>query len=126
MKAKATESEFSQSSVPSILKWVLWLTAWGGLVFVTYTNNPGDLRSSLAFPIGLCGLLPRDLAMFCAGFGGWLVVIFGWFAYIRLSWAIKKAKDPGHFSLLYIVLCVLLVLNAAGCRALIDTVSKIH
>jgi hypothetical protein len=100
--------------------------AWGFVVLFTVSEHPEDLRETLAFPLGLCGLLPIRAAIGIAMLVALPVVVIGWAIYLRLAMAMKKAKTAGHFSLLYFLFCVLLVLNVGGCRKLIATAAKIE
>lgn len=119
--------ESAQHPVSLWLKWFLWLLAWGSLAIFTAVEHPEDFKSILGFPFGFCGLLPVNAT---TGFFILLAlpvfVVCGWFLYLKLTIAIHKAKTVERFSLLYLLLCALLIINAAGCRRLITIGASIH
>lgn len=124
------ESSFpepAQHQVSLWLKWLLWLLAWGSLAIFTALEHPEDFKGILGFPFGFCGLLPIDAT---TGFYILLalpvVVVCGWLLYLKLTVAIHKAKTLERFLLLYVLLCLLLAINAAGCRRLITIGASIH
>lgn len=118
--------EFFNQAVPSWLKCSLWLMAWGAVALAALSDDPGELRGALAFPVGFCGLLPAEPAIGTAFLGGVVVIGVGWGLYVWLALGMKKAKRLGGFSLFYLVFCALLALNVAGCRELITTAAGIH
>jgi hypothetical protein len=112
--------------MPFSVRLVLWLVAWGAVIWSTFQHHPEDLRSCLGFPLGFCGLLPEQASITVVMLVGWAVFIVGWVLYGLISAAILISKRLGWLSIFYIVFCVLLALNLTGCRHLIETASGLH
>lgn len=102
-----------------------WLAAWGATILIAFLINPQSIRTAIFFPIGLLALLPNGehMAIFAGIVGGWIV---GWIFYIVLSVVLFCAKKSNHFFLIYIIFCILLALNVAGCQEVSQAVSKIE
>jgi len=119
-------SDSFRQPLPSPVKWTLWLVAWVVVVLATISNDPEQLRGALAFPVGFYGLLPAETSILFAWFGAWCAVVGGWMIYGWLTIAMQLARELRTFSVCYLLFCVLLILNVAGCRHLIETASRIH
>jgi len=80
------------------------------VVIVTLAIDPHYLVTAPLFPIGLAGLLPNGhLFIVQALFPGWLI-------YIILSLALFRTRTCNGFLIIFLVLCLLLILNLAGCQ----------
>ena len=108
------------------LKWGLYFAAWGVVALATITRENAKPLAILAFPLGLLGILPFNIAAIAVMLLCWPVVIGGWIIYIVLTVAIGRTKRISVFSILYILFCFLLALNVAGCKKLLETAAGIH
>jgi hypothetical protein len=106
-------------------KWLLWFVAWGFVAVVNILISPASILGALFFPIGLLVWLPNgeEKAIKGAMMNAW---IFGWFFYILLSAVMLQIKKRGIFFIIYIIFCVLLMLNIVGCQRVMQAASEIH
>jgi len=92
-------------------------------------RKPDDLLTAPGFPVGLLGvlfLIGAEQATVAGWFGGLGAVVAGWFLYAFLSVTMMRTKKTWVFSMIYVGFCVLLALNLAGCRKIMETVAGIH
>jgi hypothetical protein len=119
--ASHSENEFISRSE----KWGYWFTAWGGVVLIAFLLDPHYILTAPFFPIGLAALLPNGegraiRAWMSFGF------IIGWALYILLSLAMFKTRKRNGFFVIYMIFCILLLLNLAGCYRTFSAVSHIQ
>lgn len=113
--------------VPHRLKWGLYFGAWGAVILLTLVTNPAYLLGAASFPVGLIAMLPRgeeraiEVSMLGPAFVG-----FGWIVYSALSFVISLTKKMSVFSIAYALLCLLLLLNMAGCHKVLEAAAGIH
>jgi hypothetical protein len=115
--------------IPNWIKWAFYLAAWGGVVVAVIVRKPDDLLTAPGFPVGLLGvlfLIGAEQATVAVWFGGLGAVVAGWFLYAFLSVTMMRTKKTWVFSMIYVGFCVLLALNLAGCRKIMETVAGIH
>jgi hypothetical protein len=117
---------FSRRPVSRWIKWPLWLVVWGAVVVATFSDTPDYFLAALSFPVGFYGLLPPETGVLLAWVGVWPTIVVGWMGYFWLMFAMKRAKYIPIFSLWYVLLCVFVVINVAGCRKLMTTIAGIH
>jgi len=108
------------------VKWGLYFAAWGAVVLAAINRNNAHLLAILAFPTGLLSIMPFNIAAMAVLLIGWVVVFVGWTIYIVLTIAIGRTKRVSVFSLLYVLFCILLAVNVAGCKKLLETAAGIH
>lgn len=113
-------------SFPPWVKWGLYFAAWGVLILATLANKPCDLRAAPGFPIGLLSILPKEESILVAWWAGPIAILGGWMIYVVLTVMMGLAERAGVFSLIYISFCVLLALNLAGCKTMLETAAGIH
>jgi hypothetical protein len=113
------------SQLPLSVKWCLFLAAWGFVLVKCLVWNPQSILVTPFFPIGLVAWLPNgeEKAIFVWFVGGWIV---GWALYAFLAFLIFKVKNLGLFVFIYALLLLLLVLNIAGCKRVVEAASGIH
>jgi hypothetical protein len=70
-----------------------------------------------AFPAGLVVVLPAIAeGSRWETFFGWTLVGVGWLIYVTLIWGLLRVRRAAAFGGLFLVLCLLLAANTAGCR----------
>jgi hypothetical protein len=104
-----------------------WLAAWGGVILIFLVTNPACLRFALWFPAGLFAIcqpeekaLETSLTAFGTG-----AFFLGWGIYFVLSVFMLLAKKRTLFVILYLIFCLVLLLNVGGCQRLWDAVAQI-
>jgi hypothetical protein len=94
----------------------LWLVAWGGAAIACAVPDPFVLLYAGAFPAGILAfLLPNGVWGNETTLG---LLGLGWVFYAGLTVGGLREKRSSKYFRFYAVLCVLLALNVAGCRAL--------
>ncbi|MDB6028799.1 MAG: hypothetical protein JWM68_5022 [Verrucomicrobiales bacterium] len=101
----------------SLVRVVLFFVAWGAVIFLMGLQN---LVGVLYFPAGLLIMFPKgsDLVLE-AGARQWPCAI-GWIFYIVFCLTTFLAKRRGVFYLLYAILIMLLIINVAGCKSVMN------
>lgn len=101
-----------------------WCAAWIGVALVTLLINPSAIAAVPFFPAGLLGLLGNGEEGII-GFmtGAW---VLGWVLYVVLTVSMVRTKTRDAFFSTYVVFCILLVLNVAGCQRLSTVASGIQ
>jgi hypothetical protein len=94
----------------------LWFAAWSIATVACAIPDPVALIYAGAFPAGILAfVLPR-------GFWGndttLPLLAFGWLVYAGLTFAGLVQKTPARYYRIFTLLCVLLLLNVAGCQVL--------
>ena len=92
------------------LKYKLVCAAWLGTALLTF---PAAVYGPHLLPLGLFRVFGASLR---GPLAPWIGVV--WAMYAALTLAVCSARRKKSFFIIYTVLCVLLVLNVAGCRAL--------
>jgi hypothetical protein len=118
--------EIENLELSSRSRWGLWFAAWGVIALWTLTVNPSHLLLAPFFPIGLLGVWPNNEG---AAIGGWMLqlpIVLGWVFYLTFSVIMIKARKAKTFVILFIVFCILLVLNVGGCERTMEAVSHIE
>jgi hypothetical protein len=112
---KASESE----------RWRLWLIAWGGVLLVTLVTGPAYVLAAPLFPIGLFVFLRGGEGKAIEGLmgGAWGI---GWLLYAALSVVMFVVRKKEVFSVVYVIFCVLLILNLVGCQRLLLAANGLH
>lgn len=101
-----------------------WFAAWAGVALVTLLFNPSAMAAALFFPAGLFGLFGNEESGIVAWMmGAWAL---GWVLYVVLTISMLRATKRSAFFQTYIVFCILLALNVAGCHRIISAASGIH
>lgn len=126
-----TKFEMEQSSpkfgdpMPRAHKWQLWLGAWCLVAIATLVMHPAHIVAVPFFPLGLLDWLPHGEQTAIEGWmiGAWSI---GWMLYAFLSVAMFAAKRTGVFFIIYVIFCVLLLLNVVGCQRVMEAASQIH
>jgi len=124
--APQTESiKESSDSISIATKWCLWLAAWGIVVLVNLMLHPASILSAPLFPAGLVVWLPNgeDKAVTGLMTGAWMI---GWLFYLILTIFVFAAKRMRVFIIVYVIFCLLLILNVVGCEKTMEAVSQIH
>jgi hypothetical protein len=111
--------------MPMPHKWQFWLGAWCLVAIATLVIHPAYILAVPFFPVGLLDWLPHGEEKAIEGWmiGAWVV---GWMIYVFLSMAMFAAKRTGIFFIIYVIFCVLLVLNVVGCQRVMQAASGIH
>ena len=94
----------------------LWITAWIIATVACAVPRPVILIFTGVFPAGLLYfLLPA-----CAWSNDTTIglLVFGWLLYAGLTVAGLSQKRASKYFQLYLILCVLLLLNVVGCQVL--------
>jgi hypothetical protein len=123
---KKTETgNFEDKSISISVKRSFWFGAWGMVILATLATNPASIVTAPLFPVGLFALFPNgdNKAIVAWGTGGFVI---GWVFYTLLSIVMFITKKRGIFFLLYIIFCILLALNIAGCQRILKGVSNIQ
>jgi len=125
------DSPFSLQAATSFnikpwVKWVLYSGAWGVVIISTLARNPADMLTAPAFPIGFLAVFPGAIMTIAVWFFAPIVIGLGWTMYGMLTYVMKTTGKSGVFFLTYIIFCVLLTLNAIGCRMVTATIGGIH
>jgi hypothetical protein len=118
------EPKFSDPLSASI-KLRFLLGAWGFVILICLATNPQSILAAPFFPIGLIACLPNGEEKAIAGWmrGAWII---GWVVYALLFIAMFQIKKRGVFFLVFIIFCILLLLNISGCQRIAEAASGIH
>lgn len=108
------------------IKWILYFLAWSVVIVRTACNHPEDLKAAFAFPVGFYGLFAPQTSMWLTWLVAWPAIIVGWAVYLVLALAMRFTKRIWIYLFLYSIFCVLLAINLAGCRKIIETAAGIH
>ena len=101
-----------------------WFVAWAGVALVTLLINPSAIKAAPFFPAGLLGLFGNEENGIIAWMlGAW---VLGWGLYIVLTISMFRETKRDAFFRTYLMLCVLLALNVAGCQRTLSAVSGLH
>jgi len=106
-------------------KLLLWIAAWGGVIFAVLAINPAYIRAAFLFPIGLFAFLANGTQN---AFWAWVAggFIIGWMLYAVLSAMMFGAKNKQFFIVIYVIFCILLALNVGGCVKVLEDASHIQ
>lgn len=115
-----------KSALSNWIKCGLYLAAWGAVVLISALKKPTALPLAVAFPFGIVGLLPSDNAIMIIMLAGPGVIICGWTIYFALTIGIFVTRRNALSYAIYILFCILLVLNLVGCDRLIEIASHIE
>ena len=113
-------------SISQSARWWLWGGGWGLAAVLTAIHSPAHLLLVPFFPVGLLALLPNGEQ---AAIGGWMLqfpIMLGWAFYAAYSFIMLRQRRATVFFVLYIVFCIVLVLNVGGCQRTMDAASKIE
>lgn len=101
-----------------------WFGAWAGVGILTLILSPSSIVAVPFFPAGLLGFFGHEESGII-GFmtGAW---VLGWVLYMVLTVSMVRAKKRDAFFRTYVVFCILLALNVAGCQRLTSAASGIH
>ena len=100
-------------------KLVCWLAAWLILFLGTLVTDPGGLRYAFFFPIGWSAFLQTsDLQTALIGLTGWWFL--GWCFYLALTLVLFVIRNRYLYFAVFLVFCLLLTINAVGCKRLLD------
>ena len=101
------------------MKLSCWLAAWLILFFGTLVTNPGGLRYAFFFPLGWSAFLQTsDLQTALIGLTGWWFL--GWCFYLALTVVLFLIRNRYLYFVVFLVFCLLLAINAVGCKHLLD------
>jgi len=97
----------------------LWAIAWGVAAAVMTVGEPRCWLAFWAFPL----FTPFGFAL-AQLFGGkqnqeWIIFASGWLYYVVLSFWGLYARYRRRFFMVFIILCVSLLLNCAGCQVIL-------
>jgi hypothetical protein len=90
---------------------------------VVVLTFPGIIIAPLLFPAGLPRLFGVQQTE--ASQRGTFIVL-GWIIYLALSVAAYLTSRKGVYLVLYVTLCILLALNAAGCRVFLNEITGVR
>lgn len=107
------------------IKWRYLLGACSFVILICLATNPQSILAAPFFPIGLIACLPNGEEKAIAGWmrGAWII---GWVVYALLFIAMFQVKKRGVFFLIFIIFCILLLLNISGCQRITEAASGIH
>ena len=108
------------------LKWWLWFAAWAGVALAILPNYPSYIIAFPGFPLGLIAALPHGEEKAVMA---WMMVVpifAGWLPYVLLAWMMSRSRNRGRFVIIYIVFCLLLMVNVEGCRRTLEAVKGIR
>jgi hypothetical protein len=93
---------------------------------LSISPHPSQILLAPFFPLGLLAALPHgeDRAI-----NGWMQIypaLLGWLFYGLISAALFKARGKQSFFLTYILFCIILLLNVAGCKKVLEAAAGIH
>lgn len=111
--------------IPTSTKLRFWFGAWGFVILASLAVNPSYLLAAPCFPVGLFALFPNGIENVFWGWGTGAFVL-GWVLYAVLSAIMFKAKKKSVFLIIYIIFCILLLLNVGGCQRVLEDVSHIE
>lgn len=118
------ENEFGTAPLSTKAKWMYWFAAWAGVGLLTLILSPSAIAAAPFFPAGFLGLLGNEEnGIIGLMTGAWAL---GWVLYITLTVSMIRTKKRDAFFRTYIVFCILLALNVAGCHQLVGAASGIH
>lgn len=108
--------EIDKHPVSTRDRWQLWFLILAVVVVASMRGGPYRIVSVLYFPIGLLGWLLKgdDKAIGAVMLG--YPLLLGWGFYILLSVILFRARRNWIFFLLCAFLCMVLLLNVAGCN----------
>lgn len=110
----------SGESISVGTKVVCWSAAWVVVILATLVTNPGGLRYAFFFPMGWSAFLQTsDLQKALLGLTGWWVI--GWCFYVALTFVLFVIRNRYLYFTVFLIFCLLLALNAVGCKHLLDT-----
>jgi hypothetical protein len=110
----------SSASLPLAVRLSCWLAAWLILFFATLLTNPGGLRYAFFFPIGWAAFLQTsDIQTALIGLTGWWIL--GWGCYLTLTIVLFLIRNRYLYFILFLIFCLLLGVNAIGCKKVLDT-----
>jgi hypothetical protein len=89
-------------------------------------DNPVNILYTPFFPVGLVAMFPNGAYYGTVATMLVFPALLGWVLYGIIYFFIRRARRRGTFLLLYILLCVLLVLNLVGCQRVIEASKGIH
>ena len=102
-------------------RWTLWLSAWViAIAVMAYRTYPVCLNAPFIisfFPLGftqLAGLRYSDTV------GAFAAAFIGWTVYGALTYFAFGSISRRTFYLLFVILCVLLLMNVRGCSMQVD------
>ncbi len=101
-------------------------SAWGGVVLLTLLLNPLSLFTAPFFPIGLLALFPHGEDRAITAWQMQFPVLLGWGFYLAIQAILMRMRRETLFFVCYAFLCVLLVLNVAGCQRVLAAAAQIH
>ena len=112
-------------SLSTAKKWYFFAGAWGFVILVCLITNPQSILAAPFFPLGLIACLPNGEDKAIAGWmkGTWIT---GWVVYAVLSVAMFQVKRRGLFFVIFVIFCILLLLNISGCNRVMTAASEIH
>ena len=105
------------SNISFSYRWKLWLLAWGLTVLAIGVPYPGLILWFWMFPFGLTEAM------------GWKRsgdYILGWLLYIALTIAALYTRRSFLYFTLYVILCILLLLNVFGCHKIALGLKDLH
>ena len=118
----------SQSHMSRESKRRLILYAWGIAAVAAVIPNFSSVLFFWLFPLGLLDLVERLTGWSLRQNRTWeglqvglrvvLLLMVGWFSYAALTTATLLADTRKVFITLYLILCLLLLANIAGCRTM--------
>lgn len=103
---------FITTEIPFSRRWKLLLIAWGIGLVASGFPNPDSISIIWFFPLGLIKVVgwegghPNDF-------------IVGWVLYLALTVVALVSRPRVLYFTFYIILCILLLLNIAGCHQII-------
>ena len=100
-------------------RWKLWLIAWATALVAAGAPNPGLILYVWLFPLGLMKAIGWEQS------GKDNDYILGWLPYIALTIAAMYSRPRVLYFTIYVVLCILLLLNVVGCQQMND-LSDLH
>src|SRR6266851_7843534 len=104
------QQEEEQRSISEWAKFGLWLVPW---LVVLLIFGPGNIAWIWLFPVGLLGfLVPNSFELLF-----FILPILGWILYALFTAAALDARRWRTYFVLFLILCLLLCLNLAGCHA---------
>ena len=98
------------TEIPLPRRWKLWLIAWGVGLIAAGFPNPALIVYAWLFPWGLMEAVGWKRSGYDSDY------IVGWLPYIALTVAALFSRPRVFYFTLYVTLCILLALNAAGCQ----------
>jgi hypothetical protein len=109
-----------EDSVSTGDRWRLWFLIWAVAVVAMASRGRPAIFSAPLFPLGLIAFLPdgeqKAITAWMLGYPA----LLGWGFYIFFSILLFRVRKNWLFFLLYGLFCIVLLLNVAGCKRVLD------